>query len=638
VNRNAIPPAALVVLLAALGASSGSTGPSLELFAGELRGAGSLDGVGSAASFNLPRGIAADGAGNVYVADTGNGTIRKITPAGVVHTLAGAAGVKGGADAAGAAASFSAPCSLAIDDAGNVYVADRGIRKVTPAGTVTTLVAIDLPQGVARDAAGNVYAADTLNHVIRRIDPAGTVTMIAGTAGAPGRADGEGTQAGFNFPQGLALDGAGNVYVADSLNHTIRKITPHGRVTTLAGTPGASGSADGRGAAASFNFPKGVATDAAGNVYVADTGNSTIRKITPAGAATTLAGAPGVTGGADGVAARFNFPQDVATDGAGNVYVADTLNNVIRKIAPDGVVSTLAGSSASAASFGAPRGIAADGAGNLYVADNSRNTILRIAASGAVTTLSGTAGVRGSADAVGAAASFNFPQGVAADAAGNVYVADTGNHAIRKIAPGGLVSTLAGRAGAFGHADGRGAAASFAFPFGVAADGAGNVYVADTFNNTVRRIAPDGAVTTLAGRAGAAGHTDGAGSEARFDAPRGIATDVAGNVYVAEANNRALRKITPWGNVSTLASDFDAPLGVAADAAGNLYVADGDSYTVRKVSPYGAVSTVVGVAGQPGFLPGPLPGRLGTPQGVAVSGDSLYITLYRGVATVRNRP
>ncbi len=177
--------------------------------------------------------------------------------------------------------------------------------------------------------------------------------------------------------------------------------------------------------------------------------------------------------------------------------------------------------------------------------------------------------------------------------------------------------------------------------------------MADTFNDTVRKISSDGAVTTLAGLAGAPGSVDGSGPAARFNAPRGIATDIAGNVYVAETSNRAIRKITPDGIVTTLAgsprasgsvdgtgaaASFDAPVGIAADSAGNLYVADGDSYTIRKVTPRGVVTTVVGVAGQPGFVPGALPGRLGPPQGVAVNGSSLYITLYNGVATVRNRP
>src|SRR5439155_1385320 len=208
-----------------------------------------------------------------------------------------------------------------------------------------------------------------------RITSAGVVTTLAGTAGTPGSTDATGTAARFRFPRDVATDGTGNVYVAELSNNTVRKITPAAVVTTLAGTAGSVGSADGTGAAASFNFPSGVATDSAGNVYVADTSNNTIRKITPAGVVTTLAGTAGTTGSTDatGAAASFNFPQGVATDSAGNVYVADTLNNTIRKITPAGVVSTLAGTAGTgsadgtgaAASFNSPVGVATDNAGNV---------------------------------------------------------------------------------------------------------------------------------------------------------------------------------------------------------------------------------------------------------------------------------
>src|ERR1043166_3677051 len=217
-----------------------------------------------------------------------------------------------------------------------------------------------------------------------------TFGTLAGLAGSFGSTDGTGSAARFVYPYGLATDSAGNVYVADGYNHTIRKITPVGVVTTLAGLAGSVGSADGTGSAARFNFPTGVATDSAGNVYVADTSNYTLRKITPAGVVTTLAGLAGSLGSADGTgsAARFNNPYGVATDLAGNVYVADTFNSTIRKITPAGVVTTLAGPVGSF-SFG-------------------------------------------SADGTSSAARFYLPSGVATGSAGNVYVADTSNHTIRK--------------------------------------------------------------------------------------------------------------------------------------------------------------------------------------------------------------
>lgn len=302
---------------------------------------GSANGTGAAASFDWPGGVAVDAAGNVYVADSYNNLIRKITPAGVVSTFAGS-GQAGSTNGTGTAASFSSPWGIAIDTAGNLYVADYGgnkIRKITSAGVVSTLAGtgssgqtdgagttatFSSPAGVAVDATGNVYVADSLNSRIRKITSAGVVSTLGGTTT-------------FSVPYGVAVDTAGNVYVADTGNCDIRKITPTGVVSTLAGT-GVWGYVDGIGTAAQFNQPWGVEVDTAGNVYVADTSNGRIRKITPLGVVSTLAGSTGTGSSAtiDGPAlsATFARPSDIAVDTAGNLYVADRDNNVIRKITP----------------------------------------------------------------------------------------------------------------------------------------------------------------------------------------------------------------------------------------------------------------------------------------------------------------
>jgi hypothetical protein len=301
--------------------------------------------------------------------------------------------------------------------------------------------------------------------------------------------------------------------------------------------------------AASFSSPQAVAFDAAGNGYVADTFNHTIRKITSAGVVSTLAGLSGTAGSADGagVDARFDTPRGLVVDAAGNVYVADTFNGAIRKITPAGVVSTLTSSLSS------PHGIALDAAGNLYTADLSVSTIRKITPAGVVSTLAGLAGNVGSADGNGSAARFRSPSNVAVDAAGNVYVTDTINYTIRKITPAGDVTTIAGLAGSFGSADGNGSAARFRAPKGIGVDAAGNVWVADTDNHTIRRITPAGDVTTVAGLAGSAGIADGTGSVARFNEPIGLAFDSLGNAFVADSKNNALRKVTPAGVVTTVA-------------------------------------------------------------------------------------
>ena len=308
------------------------------------------------------------------------------------------------------------------------------------------------------------------------------VTTLAGS-GTDGYGDGAGTGASFNWPTGVAVDSSLNVYVADSDNHKIRKITSAGVVTTLAGS-GSSGSADGTGTLASFSYPKGVSVDTEGNVYVADTNNSKIRKITQGGVVTTLVGS-GSSGSVDGTGtlASFSYPWGVAVDNSGNAYVADSDNHKIRKITSAGVVTTLAGSGSS-----------------------------------------------GSVDGTGTLASFSYPKGVAVDTGGNLYVTDNevdNNAKLRKITPGGVVTTLA----------------SVGISTGVAVDGIGNLYV-NSNNNKILKITSEGDVMTLAG-SGSNGSADGVGTLASFSYPKGVAVDINRNVYVADTNNAKIRKITP---------------------------------------------------------------------------------------------
>jgi len=326
-----------------------------------------------------------------------------------------------------------------------------------------------------------------------------SVTTMAGQVGTSGYTDGTGTQAQFHLPNNVAVDKNGNVYVADTGNNVIRKITPNGIVSTLAGAAGNHGSTDGVGSNARFWAPFGIAVDGSGNVYVADTGNNTIREISPNGAVSTLAGSAGHPGNKDGVGsnARFRNPWSVAVDSMGNVFVADMSNDTIRKVAPNGMVTTLAGQP----------------------------------------------GKSGNADGFGSGARFNNPFAVAVDNADNVYVSDSANNTIRKIAPGGMVVTLAGLPGYAGSTDGNGNDARFLNPQGLAVDGAGNIYVADTGNSTIRKITPTGKVTTLSAPAGVSGAVDKTGGNARLNNPGGVAVNDAGNIYVADTDNHCVRKM-----------------------------------------------------------------------------------------------
>ena len=641
--------------------------------AGTASSRGSADGTGASARFNSPRGTAVDSAGNVYVADVSNDTIRMITPAGVVTTLAGYPGTAGSADGTGSAARFSGPTGVAVDSAGNVYVTDAAndeIRMVTPAGVVTTLAGaagpsgttdgtgtaaqFSSPGGLAMDSAGNLYVADTLNDTVRKIAPGAVVTTLAGTAGTSGTDDAVGTAAQFASPAAVAVDSTGNVYVADSGNETIRKITPAGVVTTLAGSAGTRGNLDGTGTAAQFDTPSGVAVDSAGNVYVADTNNDTIRKIDPSGVVSTLAGTAGSIGFADGTgsAARFSFPLGLSLDSQGNLYVGDTNNNIIRVVTPAGVVTTLAGSAyvgskgsddgvGPAARFNEPNGVTVDSAGNIYIGDTFNATVRKITPNGSVSTLAGSPGSEGSLDGVGSAAQFYLPIGVAADSSGNIYVADAYNATIRKVGPDGTVSTLAGLAGVRGSTDGTASAAAFYLPRSVALDPSGNIFVADSANSVIRKVTTDGIVTTFAGLAGNSGTLDGTGSGAEFNSPGGVATDNMGNVYVADTGSNTIRKITPNLVVTTLAGSttnagdkdgtgsaawFDAPSALTVDSSGNIYVVE-SSGDIRRVTPAGVVTTVAGIAGVIGSADGTGSGALfNVPGGIAVdSSGNLYV-------------
>ena len=679
--------------------------PTLELLAGSIGGQGNLDGTGATARFYNPWGMAVGSDGTVYVADSANHTIRKITAEGVVTTLAGTPEASGSADGTGSAARFSSPAGIAVDSVGTVYVADTlngTIRKISPQGVVTTLagspnVSVPIapyacaftdgigaaaafcgPEGIAVDRIGTVYVADTQNSLIRKVSPDGVVTTLAGTQfqppdclPAPGTkcpscpsADGTGGSAGFCAPHGIAVGSDGTVYVSDGIkqnrvlawsdrSNTIRKVTSAGVVSTLAGRGyvNIGGSPVWVGADAVFDDPNGISVDNAGTVSVADTNSNTIRRISPDSVVTTLAGTVGTTGSVDGAgpAARFASPRGIAVDSAGTLYVADTVNGVIRKITSAGSVMTFAGAAPSpgfadgtggAARFSSPHGIAVDTGGTVYAADSGNNTIRKITPAGVVTTFAGTASEPGFADGTGAAARFTAPDGIAVDATGTVYVTDSYDAIVRKITPGGAVTTLAGTPRTWGAADGAGAAAQFGGPAGVAVDSAGTIYVADGGNNTIRKITREGFVTTLAGLARMRGSDDGIAAAARFNYPQGVAVDNDGAVSVADSYNCTIRRLTQAGAVTTLAgaasfcgsedgavaaARFNHPIGLAFDTAGNLYVSDFFNHAIRKITPAGNVTTVLGDSTSAGVRLGSFPASLGFPRSLAVRPDGQLV-------------
>ena len=389
------------------------------------------------------------------------------------------------------------------------------------------------------------------------------VTTLAGSPLANGAADGSTILARFSDPAAIGVDARGNIFIADNANHTIRKLTPDGTVSTFAGRAGVPGSADGAGAAARFDSPSGLAIDRAGNVFVSDTGNHTLRKISPSGQVTTVAGTAGESAALDGSgpAARFNSPLGLAVDSSGVVFVADSGNHLIRRVASDGTVSTFAG---RAENFG-------------------------------------------STDGAGTNAAFNNPVGLALDASGNLFVADANNHCVRKISSTGVVTTFAGTPDADGCVDGAGANARFSKPAELAFDPRGNLYVADAFNHTLRKVSPAGIVISVSGVAGADGAGDGANRSARFYNPYGVAFDLRGHLLVSDTYNQTLRRVLVPFTVTLNAAPAGGSL-ISWDAvAGRRYqVQFKDTATAARWQNLGGVLTAEGqTASQPDPAPAP---------------------------------
>ena len=623
-------------------------------------------GPATGARLNFPARVALDGAGNLYIADLRNHRIRKVDAAGVITTVAGDGTEGYGGDGGPAvAAQLHWPIGVALDGAGNLYIADEGnnrIRKVDAAGVITTVAGdgtegyggdggpataaqLRFPTGVAVDGAGNLYIADLRNYRIRKVDAAGVISTVAGdgTEGYGGDGD-PATAAQLNRPIGVALDGAGNLYIADYWNHRIRKVDAAGVITTVAGDGTRDRNGDGGAATgARLNHPAGVAVDGAGNLYIADRLNHRIRKVDAAGVISTVAGY-GPTGedeggfrgdGGPATAARLNIPIGVALDGAGNLYIADTGNDRIRKVDAAGVISTVAGGeslgdggAATGARLSDPSGVAVDGSGNLYIADTSNGRIRKVDAAGVISTV----------------ARLSDPNSVAVDGAGNLYIADTWRQRIRKVDAAGVISTVAG-AGTFGYGGDGGPAveARLIRPTGVAVDGAGNLYIADSWDQRIRKVDAAGVISTVAGDG-----TDGYGGDggpataAQLNYPNSVAVDGAGNLYIADSGNGRIRKVDSAGVISTVAGDgrggyggdggpavaaeLYSPKGVALDGAGNLYIATGNR--IRKVDAAGVITTVAG-SGMGGFGGDGGPAataQLNNPAGVALDGDgNLYI-------------
>jgi uncharacterized protein (TIGR03437 family) len=669
---------AALAIFPGLGVAQPPTAYSIRTLAGAPRALGD-NGPATAALLWSPTSVSVDAAGNLYIADSGNARIRKVTPGGVITTIAGTiAGYAGDAGPA-AAAELSFPTRAAMGPGGDLFIADAAnnrIRRISPSGVITTFAGngqpgftgddglagnaeLNSPRDIAIDSAGNVYVADSNNYRIRRITPQGRITTVAGLGVYGFFGDqGPALQATFSLPHGVALDAAGDIYVADTSNNRIRKVGTDGTVTTVAGTNSAGYTADGVNAAlAQLNAPSSVAVDATGNIYIADTGNNRVRRIGTQGTIVTIAGAGAGGFGGDGGAATsalLSGPQGVVVDAAGNVYIADTGNHRVRKVSPQGVITTVAGANpaggdngpATSARFFQPSGVALDASGNLYISDTLNNRVRRVSKTGVIVTIAGVGSAGYSGDSGAAIQSqLNNPQGLAFDGAGNLYVADTGNNVIRRITPGGQIATVVGT-GDLGNGGDFGPAASAQLfnPNAVAFDRAGNMYIADSANNRIRIVDASGTIRNLAGDpAGQPGYAgdNGPPQSARFRYPRGLAVDDSGNIYVSDYFNCVVRRINASSNTITAfagraqscgyggdggaatQAQLNLPAGLAFDRLRNLYIADYVNNLIRVVSAAGVVRTIAG-NGQPAFAGDGGPATSGSvsgPRDLAVDAD-----------------
>jgi sugar lactone lactonase YvrE len=639
---------------------SGATAQNISTFAGGyiLTNCPATD-----AALN-PVGIALDNSGNIYVSDIVHFSIRKISTAGTITTIAGngTQGYSGDGGAASAAA-LSGSNGVAVDGTGNIYITDENrIRKINTAGIISTIAGssswgysgdggpataatLNYPQSVSTDAAGNVYISDTYNHRIRKIDTAGTITTFAGDGSHGYSGDGGPANATSLYYPHCATVVGGNVYIADWLNNRIRMVNAAGIISTFAGNGRGGFSGDGGPAtAAGLNYPIGVTADGIGNIFVSDIGNYLIRKIDTAGTITTIAGDGTYGYNGDGVpatVAALASTINLVVDSWGNAYLADNGNSRIRRVDTTGVISTIAGNGTAGYTgdggpatgaelyypYGVatddsdnvyiadtynyrirkvvPAGVAVDGNGNLFIADYYNHAVRKVTVAGTISTIAGN-GTRGYSGDGGAAtaAELAYPIGVAVDSSGEVYIADMYNHRIRRVSATGVISTIAGN-GSWGFSGdgGPATAANFNSPYGIALDNSGNIYITDAGNNRIRKINPAGIISTIAGD-GSGGYSGDGGpaTAAALTFPAGI--DVAGgNIYISDYNNQRIRKIDALGIISTVAgngtrgysgdggpataAEIAYPIGVALDGTGNLYIADASNGRIRKVDPSG---------------------------------------------------
>jgi len=649
-------------------------------------------GPATSAALYQPEGVFVDGSGNIFIADTENSVIREViaatgniqTVVGTSYEAAGGSSCQAGGDGGPALSAFLClPYSVFVDSAGDIFIADFGnsaIREVSASnGNIQTIAGtpgtpgyvdgvqatsgqLDLPAGVYVDASGNIFISDTFNSVIRVVNPGSQPVTIAGVSVSPGfiktvagtqydSIEGSDCQSAgaFCLPFGVFVDGSDNIYVADYANAAIREVNSSGTISTVAGTLGSFCATyattkcgdGGTATSAQLNYPSGVFVDSSGDIFVADTQDFIVREVTASNgniqafAGNAFASYSGDSGSP--INAQINAPEDVFVDASGNIFIADTYSSVIREIvAGSGNIQTVAGNgfagysgdgvAPTATELNFPGGVFVDAQGDIFIADTANSAIREfVAATALIKTVAGTPGTSGYAGDGGLATSAQLsnPGAVFVDSSGNIFIADTDNSAIREVvASTGNIQTVAGTPTKTCDDDstspdcgdnGPATSAYLSFPASIALDSAGDLFIADTFDHAIRKVsATTGTIQTVAGTIASPGFTGDGGlaTNAQLDSPYGVFLDSSGDIFISDTYNEAIREVVAaTGLIQTVAgtpqapgfsgdggpatnAQFNFPWGLYANSAGKLFVADANNFRIRELAPAALSVTV----------------------------------------------
>ena len=628
-----------------------------------------------------PTRLCRDTSGNIYLADLDNHCIFRVDgTTGAMTRVAGdcTSGFSGDGGPA-TDAQLNQPSGVWVDAFGVIYIADtynHRIRKVDLAGNINTIAGtgspgfsgdngpatsaeLKNPTCICGDSSRNIYIADKVNHCIRKVDTSGTITTVAGKGGQKGSGGngGQATDAKLNSPGGVSVDASGNIYIADTNNNWVRRVdAATGNINRLAGVANREGGYDNDNIDAKIamiNKPMDVFADTSGDFFIADANNNRIRKVDTSGIITTVAGdgTAGYSGdGGPATSAHIDYPIGVCLKNTGEIVIADTMNSCLRQVDLGDVISTLTGTGDPL--FNKPSQIAMDGSGNVYIADRGNHRIRKVDTSGKVTTVAGTGtGAYSGDEGPATSAEINVPQGVCVDNSGNIYIADTLNHRIRKVDTSGIITTVAGTGtGAYSGDEGPATSAEINVPQGVCVDNSGNIYIADTLNHRIRKVDTSGIITTVAGTGtGAYSGDEGPATSAEINVPQGVCVDNSGNLYIADMNNYRIRKVGTSGIITTVAGNgnytpfqngvlatsttLNKPMGVFVDSSENIFIADRENHRIRVVSAHdNKINTLAGT-GSDGFNGDDQPAveaQLNNPMGVVMAatrgGRKIYIS------------